>query len=36
MLELKSKVAIDEKNQEVINNAMSGIAGELLENYLKI
>lgn len=34
MLELKSKVAIDEKNQEVINNAMSGIAGGLFKDII--
>ncbi|MDD4283183.1 MAG: hypothetical protein PHX03_05290 [Bacilli bacterium] len=34
MLELKSKVTIDEKNQEVMNNAMSGIVGGIFTDVI--
>lgn len=34
MLELKSKVTIDEKNQEVMNSALSGIMGGIFSDVI--
>lgn len=34
MLELKSKVTIDEKNQEVMNSALSGIMGRIFSDVI--
>ncbi len=34
MLELKSKVTIDEKNQEVVNSALSGIMGGIFSDVI--
>ena len=34
MLELKSKVTMDEKNQDVINSALSGIMGGIFSDVI--